>query len=262
MAFVRVNGVVLHHQVSGTPGKPAIVFSNSLGTDFRIWEGVAERLAEDYQLVFYDKRGHGLSQSSPKPYAMDTLADDLAALLDHLDLKRCAVVGLSVGGVIAQALAGKRPDLVSALVLMDTAHKIGTKDGWNTRIDTIRQKGMAAVADGILKGWLTADYRENAPDFEGYKAMLMRNDVEGYAAVCAALRDADLTETTRKLTVPTLAIVGEHDATTTPAIMRETANLIDGARVEVVKDAGHLPCIERPEEVSALIRGFLESTRH
>jgi 3-oxoadipate enol-lactonase len=168
------------------------------------------------------------------------------------------VIGLSVGGMIAQGLAALRPDLVSALVLMDTAHRIGTVDGWNGRIDIVRKKGMTAVADGILAGWFTEAYRNGTADFQGYRAMLLRNDVEGYTGVCAALRDADLTESTRALKVPALCVAGEHDATTSPALMRTTADLIAGARLETVKDAGHIPCVERPAEVARLITDFLK----
>lgn len=257
MAFARVNGVVLHHEVRGAADKPTIVFSNSLGTDFRIWDDVAARLGERYRIVLYDKRGHGLSEATPGPYAMSDLVGDLAALLDHLGVGTAAVVGLSVGGLIAQGLAALHPERVSALVLMDTAHRIGTVDGWNTRIEAVRRKGMAAVADGILKGWFTEEYRTGAASFQGYRAMLLRNDVEGYAGVCAALRDADLTESTRALKLPTLCIAGDKDPTTSPALMRATADLIAGASLAVVAGAGHIPCVERPRETADLIAGFL-----
>lgn len=259
MAFARVNGVVLHYEDGGAECGETLVFSNSLGTDFRIWDGVLSHLPADLRTIRYDKRGHGLSAATAAPYAMTTLVEDLAALLDHIGVARAMVVGLSVGGMIAQGLAALRPDLVSALVLMDTAHKIGTADGWNNRIDTVRQNGMKAVADGILAGWFTEAYRNGTADFEGYRAMLLRNDIEGYSGLCAALRDADLTESTRALKVPTLCIAGEHDPTTSPAFMQATADLIAGARLEVVKDAGHIPCVERPEEVARLIGEFLEA---
>jgi 3-oxoadipate enol-lactonase len=246
----------MHYEDAGTRDGKAIVFSNSLGTDFRIWDAVVGHLSADNRVIRYDTRGHGLTEATPGPYAIKTLAEDLAALLDHLGAKNAAVVGLSVGGMIAQGLAALRPDLVSALALMDTAHKIGTVEGWNNRIDTVRQKGMAAISDGVLSGWFTPAYRNSVADFQGYRAMLLRNDIEGYAGVCAALRDADLTESTRALKVPTLCVAGEHDATTSPAIMRTTADLIDGARLEIVRDAGHIPCVERPKEVAGLIGGF------
>ncbi|MCR4268357.1 3-oxoadipate enol-lactonase [Nitratireductor sp. ZSWI3] len=258
MAFARVNGVVLHHEVRGAADKPALVFSNSLGTDFRIWSAVAARLERDHRIVLYDKRGHGLSEATSQPYAMTDHVDDLAALLDHLGIARAAVVGLSVGGMIAQGLATLRPDLVTALVLCDTAHRIGTDDLWNSRIEAVNAEGIAAIADGILQRWFTPAYRspDNA-DFVGYTAMLTRTTVDGYAGTCAALRDADLTESTRALKLPALCIVGDHDGATPPDLVRQLADLIDGAEYEVVKDAGHLPCIEQPAITAGLIADFL-----
>ncbi len=260
MRFARVNGVVIHHALRGPADGPVIVFSNSLGTDFRIWDAVAADLEKDYRLVFYDKRGHGLSEATPAPYALTDHVDDLAALLDHLGIGSATIVGLSVGGLIAQGLAALRPDLVERLVLSDTAHNIGTAEMWNARIDAVTNKGIASLSDQIMERWFTADYRrpEN-PDFTGYTAMLTRTTVDGYAGTCAALRDADLTESTRALTIPVMCIVGDQDGSTPPDLVRSTADLIDGARFEVVKDAGHLPCIEQPAATKKLIRDFLKN---
>jgi len=259
MAFARVNGVVLHYKVRGPEGRPVLGFANSLGTDFRIWDEVAVRLEDEFRLVFHDKRGHGLSEATPQPYAMTDHVRDFAALLDHLSIAGAAIVGLSVGGMIAQGLASLRPDLVRALVLCDTAHKIGNDELWNTRIKTANESGIAPMADGIMQRWFTPAFRrpEN-PDYIGYLAMLTRQSPEGYAGTCAALRDADLTEATRALKVPTLCIVGDQDGSTPPDLVRELAGLIEGARFEIIKDAGHLPCIEQPEKTAELIRSFLK----
>ncbi len=263
MAFARVNGVVIHHEVRGPAGAPVIAFSNSLGTDFRIWDAVAARLEDAYRLVLYDKRGHGLSESTPAPYSLSDHVEDLSALLDHVGVARAAVVGLSVGWMIAQGLAALHPEKVAALVLSDTAHKIGTEAMWNDRIAAVTGKGIAAIADAIMQRWFTPAYRspEN-PDFVGYTAMLTRTDVDGYAGTCAALRVADLTESTRALTVPTLLIVGDQDGSTPPDLVRSTAALIRGSEFRIVEGAGHLPCIEKPEAVASLIRGFLRTARH
>ncbi|MBE0691897.1 MAG: alpha/beta fold hydrolase, partial [Aquamicrobium sp.] len=186
MAFARVNGIVLHHDVRGNADAPALVFSNSLGTDFRVWDEVAARLAGDFRIVLYDKRGHGLSEAPPAPYTIDDHVGDLAALLDHLGIARAAVVGLSVGGLIAQGLAAARPDLVAALVLIGTAPKLGTAETWNARIETVAAKGIAALADDILPRWFTAAFRSpDNPAFAGYRAMLTRSPAEGYAGTCA-----------------------------------------------------------------------------
>jgi 3-oxoadipate enol-lactonase len=259
MAFARVNDVVLHYEVSGSEGAPWIVFANSLGTDFRIWDAVTDALGERYRILCYDKRGHGLSEATPSPYRLEDHVGDLEALIDRLGIKRAALVGLSVGGLIVQALAAKRSDLAAGIVLCDTAHKIGTAEMWNARIETVETKGIAAMADAIMERWFTPAYRSpEIPDYTGYLAMLTRTPAAGYAGTCAALRDADLTESTRALKLPALLIVGDKDGSTPPDLVRSTADLIEGSRFEIIADAGHIPCVEKPADTIRLIGGFLD----
>lgn len=259
MAFARVNGVVLHHDVRGDADAPALVFSNSLGTDFRIWDEVAARLAPRRRVVLYDKRGHGLSEATPAPYSIDDHVGDLAALIDHLGIRRAGVVGLSVGGLIAQGLAAARPDLVAALVLIGTGPKLGTAEAWNGRIETATTRGIAALADDILARWFTPAFRSADNEaFAGYRAMLTRSPVEGYAGTCAALRDADLTVSTRALDLPVLCLVGDQDGSTPPDLVRATAGLIAGSEFRVIEAAGHIPCVEQPETTAGLIEDFFD----
>lgn len=262
MDFVRANGVVLHVRDSGGD-KPAVAFANSLGTDFRIWDKVAERLAPHCRLIRYDKRGHGLSETTPAPYAMTDHVADLAALLDHLGVKSAAIVGLSVGGLIAQGLAATHPDLVRALVLSNTAHKIGTNESWNARIDAVTTNGIASIADNVMKLWFTPDFHaRRAEELAGCRNMLARTPLDGYVGTCAALRDADLTESTRALALPVLCIAGDQDGSTPPALVRSMAELIRGAEFRVIAGSGHIPCVEQPEAVAALILQFLKTAGH
>ncbi|TCD11937.1 3-oxoadipate enol-lactonase [Oricola cellulosilytica] len=259
MQFVSLNGVTIHYQIIGAPeGKPLLVFANSLGTDFRIWRDVIVRLAGDFAIVTYDKRGHGLSDIGETPYSMDDHVTDLEALLDHLGVRNAIVCGLSVGGLIAQGLYARRRDLVRALILCDTAHKIGTDELWNARIQAVREGGIEAIADGVLERWFTAKFRAaDNPDFAGYRNMLVRTPVDGYAATSVAIRDTDYTEQARQIGVPAICIVGEDDKATPPDLMLETAKLIPAARYEVIAKAGHLPCIEQPEMLVDIMRAFI-----
>ena len=263
MQFARLNGVVIHHQVIGAaPEKPTIVFANSLGTDFRIWRDVIVRMVGDFSIIAYDKRGHGLSELGSGPISMNDHINDLEALIEHFDAKNVIVCGLSVGGMIAQGLAAKRPDLVKAMILMDTAHKIGTADMWNQRIEGVTRDGITSLADAIMQRWFTPAYRSpDKPDFVGYTAMLTRTTVDGYAGTCAALRDADFTESTKALTLPVLALVGDQDGSTPPDLVRSTAELVKGAEFRIIPDAGHLPCIEQPQAVVNLMSNFLKQAR-
>jgi 3-oxoadipate enol-lactonase len=262
LEFARVNAITLCHSVvRAGEDRGWLVFVNSLGTDHRIWAPVAAALAPSWNILTYDKRGHGLSDTGSTPYAMEDHVDDLAGLLAHLGISRAAVCGLSVGGMVALGLAAQHPERVSALILCDTGARIGDVELWNARIEAIRTRGMAAVADGVLERWFTEPFRaSDNPVFAGYRNMLLRTDPEGYAGTIAAIRDTDYTELARTLTVPTLCVVGEHDLVTPPADMGGLAELIEGARLERIANAAHQPQIEQPQALSRLISGFLEET--
>lgn len=257
MTFATINSIAVHYRLEGNRNGPALVFSNSLGTDFRIWDEMVARLAPDFTVLRYDTRGHGLTDAPAGPYAMETLADDLAGLIGHVGLKHPLVVGLSIGGMIAQSLSRRHAGLAKGFVLMDTAHRIGTEEMWNGRIADIEKGGIAALADSIMQRWFTPAYRApgNA-DFAAYTNMLVRTPTVGYLGCSCALRDADYTEETKTLDRPTLCIVGDQDGSTPPDLMRRTAGLIAGARFEIVEDAGHLPCIEQPEVTARLVGDF------
>jgi 3-oxoadipate enol-lactonase len=257
MDFKALNGVVLHVQDLGPAERPVLVFSNSLGTDFRIWNDVVARLGDQFRIVLYDKRGHGLSELGETPYRIADHVADLAALLDELAIEGAIVCGLSVGGLVAQGLYASRPELVSGLILSDTAHRIGSAALWNERMAAIEKGGIASIAEAILERWFSRDLRENDPAaLAGWRAMLTRTPEAGYLGTCAAIRDADFTEEAGRIAVPTLCIVGDQDGATPPELVRQTADLIPGARYQVIAGAGHLPCIERPAEVARLIEGF------
>ena len=260
MQFAKVNGVTLHYQViSAADDKPTIVFSNSLGTDFRIWRDCVVRLAGECSIVMYDKRGHGLSDVGDSPYKLDDHVDDLTGLLDHLGVSDAVICGLSVGGLIAQGLLYQRSDLVKALILCDTAVKIGDEKMWLERIAAIERDGIEPLLDKIMSMWFTPDFhRERADDLAGYRNMVHRQTQEGYLGTCAALRDADLREAARQIKVPAICIVGDQDGSTPPDLVLETAKMIPDCRYERIKGAAHIPCVEQPEILTEIIRAFLK----
>jgi 3-oxoadipate enol-lactonase len=254
--FVRLDGATIHYQViSAAPDRPRLVFSNSLGTDFRIWRDVIVRLAGEFSILCYDKRGHGLSDVGEPPYAIETHAADLAGLIELAGFGPAIVCGISVGGLVAQALYVARPDLVGGLVLCDTGHRIGTADAWNERIRRVEAGGIAAVADGILKGWFTEAFRAG-PTFAGYRNMLVRQPVDGYLGTVATVRDADFTLLAPRIAVPAACLVGEADIPTPPALVEELAGLIPGASYHLIAGAAHLPPVERPDAVVEVIRAL------
>jgi 3-oxoadipate enol-lactonase len=258
MAFTSANGIVLHHQVFGQPDGPALVFINSLGSDFRIWQEVAPVFADRHRVVLYDKRGHGLSDAPPVPYAMDDHADDLLALLDVLNIESAALVGLSVGGMIAQRVAIRTPHRVRALTLCCTAVKIGTPETWAERISAVEQGGIAPIAENVLQRWFTPSFRETHPyDCAGWRNMLVRTPAHGYVGTCAAIRDSDLRNDAGRIKAPTLCVAGDQDGSTPPEVVRGMAGLIPGARFALIDGAGHIPCVEKPAVLASLISQHL-----
>lgn len=257
MKALEANGQILHVDEAGARDGPALVFSNSLGTDFRVWQPLIRYLPAGLRLIRYDKRGHGLSTCPSGPYSIDDHRRDLESLLEQLSIERAVIVGLSVGGMIAQALAAARPDLVKGLVLCDTAHVIGPPEIWETRIQTIRENGIAGVSDAILQRWFSPGFHVDRPDeLALWRAMLERTPEEGYLGTCNAIQQADLTEATAKLAQPAICVVGSEDGATTPDLVRSTAELI-GCPFEVIEGAGHLPCVEAPDVLGGIIGKFL-----
>lgn len=254
MAFANVNGAVVHYADEGRRDARAIVFINSLGTDFRIWDDVAGPLAAAYRVVRYDKRGHGLSELPPGPALMADYASDLAGLLDRLAVSGAVIVGLSIGGMIAQELYRLRPDLVAALALCDTGAKIGAEEMWRQRIDAVARGGIEAIADGVLQRWFTQDFRTRRLDeLAGWRMMLTRTPKEGYMTACGALMLADLRAECGRIKIPTLCVVGDEDGSTPVAMVRDLAGLIGQARFEIIGGAGHLPNLEQADALRVLI---------
>lgn len=259
--MIETNGLRLHMRETGDPNGMPVVFANSLGTDFRLWDRLLPLLPAGLRLICYDKRGHGLSDCPSGPYPMADLVADAAGIMDRLEIKNALFVGLSIGGIIAQGLAAERPDLVRAVVLADTGAKVGTPEMWRERIDAVHANGIAAMADAILERWFAADFLTNHPkELAGWRNMLSRTPIEGYAGCCAAIAETDLLESTARLKLPALVLVGDEDGSTPPDLMRETAGLIEGSEFHIIPGAGHLPCVEQPEIMARLISDFI--TRH
>ena len=263
MAFSRINGITVHWSAAGHPYGPAIVFSNALGTDGRIWDRLIEPLGARYHLITYDSRGHGLSDAPGGPYSIEGLADDLLALASFIGLERFALVGISVGGLIAQQVAIQAPGKLAALVLCDTAARIGTLESWSTRIEAMAAGDLDQIADPIIERWFAGAFRnQRQAELAGWRNMMTRTPVKGYVATCQALRDADLTAEVRKISAPTLMVAGEEDRATPPALVKGTADLIAGASFKMIRQAAHMPCIEQPDRLSALIAEHLEGAGH
>ena len=260
MSLIFFPDLRLNAELSGpTTGAP-LVLLHSLGANLRLWDGVVNRLP-NHRILRLDMRGHGLSDTPPAPYSMGALIHDAERVIDHFGLKDAVVVGLSVGGLIAQGLATKRLDLVRGMVLSNTAARIGIASQWHDRIAAVRAGGLEAIADSTLERWFGRKWRDLAA-LPQMRTMLLATPAEGWMGAAAAIAGTDFYTPTAALTLPTLAIAGAHDGSTPPDLVKETADLILGSRFALIRGAGHLPMVEQPDTYADTLRSFLESIGH
>jgi 3-oxoadipate enol-lactonase len=256
--FASINGLMVHSKLDLKSGVP-VVFINSLGSDLRIWDDVVTRL--EHPSLRYDKRGHGLSDAPAGPYSIQDHTDDLHGLLEHLKLERVVIVGISVGGQIALEFASRFPERVAAAVFCDTGMKIGTAELWNARIEAVSDHGLEHISEAVMHRWFGLDFRrDQAATVRGYQNMLERQPATGYIATCEALRESDLHEAAqnvRDARVKTLVMCGKDDQSTPVALSQELAATLE-TKLELIEDAGHLPCIEQPVAFAKALNSFLE----
>ncbi|MTH77148.1 3-oxoadipate enol-lactonase [Paracoccus aestuariivivens] len=245
----------MHYRIDGPNDGPVVVFANSLGTDLRLWDALLAEMPQ-IRAIRFDKRGHGLSDEGGD-FTVEDLADDAAALIEHLGVGPVIFVGLSIGGMIAQAISARRPDLVRAAVLSNTAVKMGTAQSWSERIDAIRAGGIRSIADVIMQRWFAPDFRAK-PTIAAWRNMVVRTSEAGYVGACRALAAADLTGPTSMLRLPVAVIAGDQDGSSPAELVKATADLIPDAAFHIVRDAGHLPCVEQPAAFAAILGPFIK----
>jgi 3-oxoadipate enol-lactonase len=259
MPFVDSNRVQIHYAFEGQAGKPVVVFSNSLGTDFSMWDPQMVEFLKSFRVLRSDTRGHGKSAVTPGPYSIAQLAGDVLGLADSLKLDRFHFCGLSMGGMIGMWVAANVPQRLNKLVLCSTAAKIGTLETWNARIEMVRKQGMKPVAAAAIERWFSSTFRQKDPPVVAtIQRIVERTDPEGYAANCAAVRDFDFREQLGKVRLPCLVISGTHDPATTPADGHFLANHIQSARY-VELNGAHLSNVEDANQFTHEVIAFLNS---
>ncbi|GAA4225469.1 3-oxoadipate enol-lactonase [Sagittula marina] len=258
MQMAQIGDIRLHYALTGPEDGMPVVFANSLGTDFRLWDKILPLLPEGLRILRFDKRGHGLSEVPDAPYSMGALITDTERLMDHVGMKNAVFVGLSIGGMIAQGLAAKRLDLVRAMVLSNTGAKIGTRDMWADRIAAVNENGLGFILDPTMDRWFSQSFQQTE-EFPGWQQMFLRTPVAGWTGCAAAIAGTDFMNSTSGLRLPTLAIAGSEDGSTPPDLVFETADLIPGVQKHLIRGAGHLPCVENPEEYGRVLSDFLKA---
>ena len=256
MPFVEVGELRTHYALTGAKN-PVLVFSNSLGTDFSMWNPQMADLERRFRLLRYDTRGHGQSSVTPGDYTIEQLGRDVLSLLDSLRLDRVHFCGLSMGGMIGIWLGIHAPNRLHRIVLCNTAARIGTKEIWNARIATVRKDGMKSVAAAVVERWFTPEFRaSHGEEVAKAQQMLENSPPEGYAACCAAIRDMDQREEVARIKIPTLVIYGGRDPVIPVSEAQFLTDRIRGAeKVELA--AAHLSNVEQADAFTEAVSKFL-----
>lgn len=260
MSAVQLADGELNYLLEGPADAPVLVLSNSLGTDLHMWDNQMEAFTEHFRVLRYDTRGHGRSLVTEGPYSIEQNGRDVLALLDALDIQQVNFCGLSMGGLIGQWLALNAPERLNRVVLCNTAAKIGSAEVWDPRIETVLRDGqpaMVALRDASIARWFTPEFASREPGkVEPVVGMLAQTSPQGYAANCAAVRDADYREQIASITLPVLVVCGTQDAVTTPEHGRFMCERIKGAQ-QVDLHAAHLSSVEAGAAFSEPVLAFL-----
>lgn len=257
-------GALWARQWAGGQGMP-MVLSHALGLDHRMWLNPSERTTTGLgagPVLAYDHRGHGQSHKPPGPYTQDDLVTDAEKLIEAWGCGPVVWVGLSLGGMVGQGLAIRRPDLVSALVLAHTTSQYPTQATatWNTRIEAVTAGGMAAVADMVVSRYLSEPFRQAHPDAaRSLHEQLLHTDPASYAACCQAVAEVNWLEQLNQIRCPTLVLAGAHDVGAPPEMSRVIAQHIPGAQLHVFDKSAHLSPTEEPQVFRSTVQTFIQS---
>ena len=259
MPLIRANSIDLFYDLTGPADAPVLAFANSLGTTLEMWDAQVRAFGNRFRCLRYDMRGHGRSEVLDEPASMDDFAADLAGLFDALGIAKAHVIGLSLGGMAAQALAVNHPERVESLVLMATAAYMQPPGGWDLRAETVRNQGTIAIVDATMQRWFTADTAALSPEqIKPVRDRFVAIDRHGYAVACLAIRDMDLRPLIGAICCPTLVVAGEDDPAAPIEMAEEIAGLIPGAEIVVVPEAAHLIAVEQPDAVNTILEAFLD----
>jgi 3-oxoadipate enol-lactonase len=256
---VQADGIRMHRRGSGPP----LVLLHCLGVDHRLWEIGAAGLDRDFSLLSYDFPGHGETALPGAPYAIEDLSRQLAAMLDHADIARVHVAGISLGGLVAQHFAATYPARVDRLVLIDTTPRYTDemRQMWVERARQAREQGVASLLDSLLPVWFTPEFISADPPAVRYVRECFATDSgEGYALACDALRNADLRSLVPTIKAPTLIVCGDQESPAFQDAARWLENNIRDARFAWLSPARHASVLEHPAEFVRLARDFFSGS--
>ncbi len=247
--------------LQGPEGAPVLVFSNSLGTTFEMWDAQAQTFASQYRVLRYDTRGHGGSVANAGPYSFAQLGGDVLAILDTLGIEQAHFCGISMGGLTGLWLGVNAAKRMRSITVANSAAKIGAEAAWKDRAAQVRANGaagMQALADSSPGRWFTESFIAAQPaTVQRAQSWIASINPEGYASCCEALAQEDLRAAIAGISTPTLLIAGSSDPVTTVADAEAMHAAIKGSELAAVP-ASHLSNLEAPQAFDLALASFLQ----
>ena len=257
---IKVGELQVAYRLDGPAGGPVVLMSNSLMSNLSMWNPTLSALTDRFRVLRYDTRGHGQTSVTPGPYSIELLASDAIELMDALEVHEAHIMGLSMGGMIAQQIGARYPDRALSLLLCNTASEMPPRSLWDERLAIARSQGIAALCDSTIRRWFTAPFIERSPAvIENVREMILATPLEGYLNCAAAIRDMAQTTLLLRIKAPTLVITGRQDPATTVEQSMVLNRMIDTSRMGVIENAAHLSNIEQPEIFNREVRSFLDA---
>jgi 3-oxoadipate enol-lactonase len=258
---VEVNGIGIHYELSGKKGRPVVVLSHSLCTNLAMWDAQLTVLEDDFQVLRYDTRGHGRSDAPEGPYTLEQLARDVIGLVDRLGFDEIDFIGISMGGMIGQALALNYPDRLHSLVLCDTTSIMPAEAQpiWNDRIETAKNIVIQALVDETLDRWFTPAYlKKNPLPVQRIRDQILSTPVAGFTGCSEAICRLDYIHRLQEIRLPVMIIVGEDDPGTPVSASEAIHARIEGSQLKIIPAARHLCNVEKDEDFNRIVLSYLK----
>ncbi len=261
---ITVEGCEVNYTLDGPPSAPVLMLSHALATSLTLWDPQMEALSRDFRVLRYDTLGHGGTAAPRGPYTIDQLAAQAEGLLAALGIEKAHFLGISMGGMIGQALALKRPQLLSSLVLSNTTSSIqpDALPLWQERIRIAGTEGMEPLVEPAIARWFTQPYRAAHPEaVDRIRGMIRTTSPDGYAGCCHAISALNLTERIGGIRMPVLVMTAEADQGTPPEMSHAIHQKIAGSELVTLRSASHLCNVEQPDAFTRTVTAFLRRTQ-
>jgi 3-oxoadipate enol-lactonase len=260
MPLADVHGTTINFRLDGPERGPVVMFSNSLAADLTMWDAqVPALIAAGYRVFRYDSRGHGQSAAPTGPYSIALLASDAVGLMDALGLEQVHFCGLSMGGMVGQALGAHHGGRLMSLTLSSTSAYMPLREIWDERIETVRKDGLLPLVDATIDRWFTkAGQARLRAEIEKVRRVILNMSVEGYCACCEAIRELDLRDALKAISTRTLVIVGEQDPGTPVSSAEFIHERIASSTLRVIPNAAHFVNVEQADRFNDALLDFLE----